>query len=333
MKDALFLRSSWRKWVLLLVVSMLFHVSSYAYTSAPDVTGTTVTVAPPAEGGKAVTKKVKKAKHNKAQSKASETAESRPYDKIDPEFRGIGPGFGGMNKVPFWISVIVFLVSFVLMIKFKKKTLKWAMALVSLIAFGVISYITYWEARALGRQQGYAPVQPIWFSHKVHVTQNKIDCEYCHVDVRESRHAGIPSLNVCLNCHNTVKKGKISGTKEISKIYDYLGYNPNTQKFDKPGKPIQWIKVHNLPDHVYFNHAQHVQVGKVDCEECHGPVEKMNRVVEYKELSMKFCLDCHRERNIITDNQYYALYKFHLNPGEKPKVKDIGGQDCSSCHY
>jgi hypothetical protein len=218
-------------------------------------------------------------------------------------------------------------------VKGKSKVVKSVSGLVALGAFGVISYITYWEARALGRQQGYAPVQPIWFSHKVHVTQNGIDCEYCHSDARQSRHAGIPSLNVCLNCHSVVKEGKISGKKEIAKIYEHLGYNPKTNSFDKPGKPIQWVKVHNLPDHVYFNHAQHVQVGKVACQECHGPVEKMNRVVEYKELSMKFCLDCHREREIITDNQYYALYKFHMNPGEKPKVKDIGGQDCSSCHY
>jgi len=324
MKDALLRTSGWKHFLLLLMVSMLFHLPSYGYTNM-DNAGMSgiVRIAPPAEGGKSSTKQVKKAA---AKDRSS-------YDQINPEFRNIGPGFGGMNAVPFWISVVVFLLAMGGIIKGKNKVVKNISKLAALIAFGVISYITYWEARALGRQQGYAPVQPIWFSHKVHVTQNKIDCEYCHVDVRESRHAGIPSLNVCMNCHSTVNKGKNSGTQEIAKIYDYLGYNPKTRQYDKPGKPIQWIKVHNLPDHVYFNHAQHVQAGNVDCEECHGPVEKMDRVVEYKELSMKFCLDCHRERNIITDNQYYALYKFHLNPGEKPKVKDIGGQDCSSCHY
>ncbi len=294
-----------------------FHSSSdYSFVQAQE------------EGGG---KAVKEAKEEKTVQSSS--VEERPYDKIDPEFRNLGPGFGGKNTIPFAIALVVFLLAMGGVIKGKSKGVKTVAGVFALASLGVIAYITYWEARALGRQQGYAPVQPIWFSHKVHVTQNKIDCEYCHVDVRESRHAGIPSLNVCLNCHNVVKKGKISGDKEISKIYAYLGYNPSTQQFDKPGKPIEWVKVHNLPDHVYFNHAQHVQAGKVDCQECHGPVEKMNRVVEYKELSMKFCLDCHREREIITDNQYYALYKFHLNPGEKPKVKDIGGQDCSSCHY
>jgi len=282
----------------------------------------------------------------------SSGAENRPYDVIDPEFRNIGPGFGGMNAVPFWVSVVVLLLATVVLFKAKNKAVKGVASLAALAALGVISYITYWEARALGRQQGYAPVQPIWFSHKVHVTQNGIDCEYCHSDARVSRHAGIPSLSTCMNCHNVVKSGTISKEKEIAKIYEHIGFNPKTDKYDKPGKPIEWVKVHNLPDHVYFNHAQHVEVGKVQCQECHGPVERMNRVVDVTELSMKFCLDCHRQREIITDNEYYALYKFHLKPdkslrdkihmgnrpgllkpGEKPKVKDIGGQDCSSCHY
>ena len=262
-------------------------------------------------------------KTEKTEKKADTQKDRSVYDVIDPEFRNIGPGFGGMNAVPFWIAVVVLLIALVMLFKAKSKTVKGLAGLAALFAFGVIAYITYWEARALGRQQGYAPVQPIWFSHKVHATQNGIDCEYCHSDARQSRHAGIPSLNVCLNCHSVVKEGKISGKREIAKIYKYLDEK----------KPVEWVKVHNLPDHVYFNHAQHVAAGKVACQECHGPVERMNRVVDVTELSMKFCLDCHREREIITDNEYYALYKFHLNPGEKPKVKDIGGQDCSSCHY
>jgi hypothetical protein len=266
----------------------------------------------------------KKAVKTEKSEKAKQTAsEERPYDVIDEEFRNIGPGFGGKNTIPFVVALVLFLLAMGGVVKGKSKAVKGISGLVALGAFGVIAYVVYWEARSLGRQQGYAPVQPIWFSHKVHATQNNIDCEYCHADARQSRHAGIPSLNVCLNCHSMVKEGKISGKKEIAKIYKHIN----------DGKPVEWIKVHNLPDHVYFNHAQHVAVGKVECQECHGPVERMSRVVEYKELSMKFCLDCHREREIITDNQYYALYKFHLNPGEKPKVKNIGGQDCSSCHY
>lgn len=294
--------------MIFMLVAFLFMLSGFATLSAQ-------------ESAKSPEKKTVQAE--KSSSASASSSEDRPYDVIDEEFRHIGPGFGGMNAIPFWVALVVFLLAMGGLIKGKNKLIKGISGLVALVAFGVIAYITYWEARSLGRQQGYAPVQPIWFSHKVHATQNNIDCEYCHSDARSSRHAGIPSLNVCLNCHSMVKEGKISGKKEISKIYQHLD-----QK-----KPIEWIKVHNLPDHVYFNHAQHVQAGKVACQECHGPVERMNRVVEYTELSMKFCLDCHREREIITDNQYYALYKFHLNPGEKPKVKDIGGQDCSSCHY
>ncbi len=256
------------------------------------------------------------------------------YDKIDPDFEGIGPG---NNTMPFIIALVVFLLVTFMGRRKNCKAPK-VMKLLALLAVLYMGKIGYTEARALGRQHGYAPVQPIWFSHKVHAGQNGIDCEYCHVDVRTSRHAGIPSLNVCMNCHNQVKKGSVSGEKEIAKIYDYIGYNPKTMQYDKPAKPIQWIKVHNLPDHVYFNHAQHVQAGKVECEECHGPVEKMNRLVEYKELAMgDFCLDCHRKRGIDTSNPYYKHYKFkELKEKEgidKITVDKIGGADCSSCHY
>ena len=256
------------------------------------------------------------------------------YNKIDDEFKGIGPG---NNIIPFIIALVVFLLA-TIMGRRKKCKAKIAMIVVALLAVGYMSKIAYVEARALGRQQGYAPVQPIWFSHKVHVTQNGIDCEYCHVDARTSRHAGIPSLNVCMNCHSQVKEGSISGKKEIAKIYEHLGYNPQTMQYDKPAKPIEWVKVHNLPDHVYFSHAQHVQAGKVKCQECHGPVEKMNRVVEYKELAMgDFCLDCHRKRGIDTSNPYYKHYKFkelkEKQGIDKITVDKIGGADCSSCHY
>ncbi len=270
-----------------------------------------------------------------AESPSKETAHvSADYDKIDPEFTGIGPG---NNRLPFIIALVVFLLATV-MGRRKNCKFKKVMMLVAFLAVAYIGKITYVEARALGRQQGYAPVQPIWFSHKIHATQNGIDCEYCHVDARTSRHAGIPGLNVCMNCHNQVKEGSVSGKKEIAKIYEHLGYNPQTMQYDKPAKPIEWVKVHNLPDHVYFNHAQHVQAGKVACQECHGPVEKMNRVVEYKELAMgDFCLDCHRKRGIDTSNPYYKHYKFkelkEKQGIDKITVDKIGGADCSSCHY
>lgn len=269
-----------------------------------------------------------------ASKKVSHSEVKADYDTIDDAFKGIGPG---NNTLPFIIALVVFLLA-TFMGRRKKCKAKLVMVIVALLAIGYISKITYVEARALGRQQGYAPVQPIWFSHKVHAGQNGINCEYCHVDARTSRHAGIPSLNVCMNCHSQVKEGSVSGKKEIAKIYEHLGYNPTTMQYDKPGKPIEWIKVHNLPDHVYFNHAQHVQAGKVKCQECHGPVEKMNRVVEYKELAMgDFCLDCHRKRGIDTSNPYYKHYKFkemkEKEGIDKITVDKIGGADCSSCHY
>ncbi len=253
------------------------------------------------------------------------------YDKINDKFKDIGPG---NNTVKFVVALVVFLLAFWAVGKMKGKV-KWVAVIAVLLALGYISKITYTEARALGRQQGYAPVQPIWFSHKVHAGQNGINCEYCHADARTSRHAGVPSLNVCMNCHSQVKEGKVSGTKEIAKIYKHLGYNPTTMQYDKPGKPIEWVKVHNLPDHVYFNHAQHVQAGKVACQECHGPVEEMDRVVEYKELAMgDFCLKCHRERGIDQSNPYYKHYDFKdMKKGDKITVDKIGGADCSSCHY
>ncbi len=274
------------------------------------------------------------AQSTKAKKTPAATVDRSDYDKIDPEFIGIGPG---NNTLPFIISLVVFVLATILGRRKKCKAPK-LMILVALLSLAYISKITYVEARALGRQHGYAPVQPIWFSHQIHATQNGIDCEYCHVDARTSRHAGIPSLDVCMNCHNQVKKGSVSGTKEIAKIYQHLGYNSKTGQYDKPGKPIEWVKVHNLPDHVYFNHAQHVQAGKVACQECHGPVEKMNRVVEYKELSMgDFCLDCHRKRGVDTSNPYYKHYKFkemkEKQGIDKITVDKIGGADCSSCHY
>jgi hypothetical protein len=256
------------------------------------------------------------------------------YDKIDSEFEGIGPG---NNTVPFIIALVVFLFA-TFMGRRKKCKSKIAMVVLALLAIAYLSKITYVEARALGRQQGYAPVQPIWFSHQVHATQNGIDCEYCHVDARTSRHAGVPSLNVCMNCHSQVKEGTITGKTEIAKIYKHLGLNPETLQKEKEETPVEWVKVHNLPDHVYFNHAQHVQAGKVECQECHGPVENMNRVVEFEEFAMgDFCLDCHRKRGIDTSNPYYKHYKFkemkEKQGIDKITVDKIGGADCSACHY
>ena len=197
------------------------------------------------------------------------------------------------------------------------------------ISLAIAGEVVIKEAQFLGRQQYYSPDQPIAFSHKVHAKDNKIDCQYCHFTVNESRHAGIPPTQLCMNCHNVVKEGTHTGTGEIAKISASV----------ESGKPIHWIKVHNLPDHVYFNHAQHVKVGKLDCTECHGDVENMDRIVQVEDLSMGWCINCHRNTRVqFLENDFYARYEeMHekLKKGEinRITVNTIGGNDCQKCHY
>jgi cytochrome c553 len=205
---------------------------------------------------------------------------------------------------------------------------RWIHTIVILIALIISGEVIFVEASNLGRQQYYQPEQPVWFSHKVHSGQNQIDCKYCHFSADKSMHSGIPPVAVCMNCHNQVKKGKITGEAEIAKVIE--AYNNN--------EPIQWVKVHNLPDHVYFNHAQHVNVGKMDCTECHGDVAKMDEIIQVNDLSMGWCIDCHRTKEVQFSNKFYDQYKqLHeeIAKGEISKVfvTDVGGEDCQRCHY
>ncbi len=206
---------------------------------------------------------------------------------------------------------------------------KWVHYVILLAALWILGEWTYTYATRLGRQQYYQPDQPIWFSHKVHAGQNKIDCQYCHFTADRSMHAGIPPASVCMNCHTQVKEGKRTGKKEINKIYAAI----------KNNKPIKWVQVHNLPDFVYFNHKQHVKVGKLDCKECHGDVAQMDVVAQVKTLSMGWCLDCHRTHKVqFTNNKFYGQYKKLHEDLKSGKIKDvtvkmIGGADCASCHY
>jgi hypothetical protein len=191
----------------------------------------------------------------------------------------------------------------------------------------------------LGRSQGYAPEQPIKFSHAIHAGQNKIDCQYCHTGVEKSKHAVIPSATVCMNCHKYVQEGPQYGTTEIAKIYEHTGWNPDQGAFVKPPKPLEWVKIHNLPDHVYFNHAQHVKVGGIECQTCHGNIQEMEVVQQFAPLSMGWCVNCHRQSEVqFANNDYYSIFeKFHddLQKGKKAKVtvEDIGGTECAKCHY
>lgn len=177
-------------------------------------------------------------------------------------------------------------------------------------------------AYSIGIQQGYAPKQPIAYSHKLHAGQYKIDCNYCHTGVQKGKNATIPAANICMNCHGVIKKE----SPEIQKIYTAIEQN----------RPIEWIRVHNLPDLAYFNHAQHVNVGNVACQTCHGEIEKMEVVEARSSLTMGWCIDCHRRTEVNTkDNAYYdKLVALHRKESKEPlKVANIGGLECSKCHY
>ncbi len=270
---------------------------------------------------------------------------------------------------------------------------------ISFLIFAAIilgAYTTVKKSTELGRQEGYAPEQPIKFSHATHAGIHKIDCQFCHDGARRSKHSVIPSTNTCMNCHAAIKSGSKYGTAEISKIYASIGYDPNTNKYienyeskseediraiftkwigdqymeskelanlDSDGErtvaeqwvgikksltnenkkqiqgPIEWVRIHMLPDHVYFNHSQHVTVGKLECQTCHGQVEKMEVLTQMSPLSMGWCVNCHRQTEVkFNENQYYSSYtRYHeeIASGKRDKVTvaDIGGLECQKCHY
>lgn len=244
---------------------------------------------------------------------------------------------------------------------YKNKT--YLMAGVLLLAM-IGGYFLVDSAIGLGRQRGYQPTQPIFYSHQVHAGTNQISCLYCHGSAQDSKTAGIPSVNVCMNCHKSINKyeGKdvlvredgtaVNGTDEIQKIYEYAGFNPATKTYNPDNNgdgipdgahPIEWTKIHNLPDHVYFNHSQHVKVGKQQCQTCHGPITEMPEVYQFAELSMGWCINCHRTTKVdfnsdSTGNKFYSIYeKFHKDLKDKKidsvTVERIGGTECQRCHY
>jgi len=230
--------------------------------------------------------------------------------------------------------------------------------MVSILVFVIGGYYVTKGAIGLGRQKGYQPVQPIYYSHKVHAGINQINCLYCHGSAWESKTAGIPAVNICMNCHKAINeyvKGpklynengdEINGTAEIAKLYKASGFDPkNPAKWDpSKAKTIEWVKIHNLPDHVYFNHSQHIRAGKVQCQTCHGEITAMDEVKQVSELSMGWCVNCHRQTKVDFDysegkgNKFYSIYeKFHndIKSGKMDSVtvKDIGGLECQKCHY
>ncbi|MEN3039929.1 MAG: c-type cytochrome [Bacteroidia bacterium] len=197
------------------------------------------------------------------------------------------------------------------------------LAFVALVGLVWLTNATVKKARSIGLHKGYKPIQPIAFSHKTHAGEYKIACQYCHIGVEKGKSATIPSTNICMNCHNYIQEGSKYGTKEIGKILASW----------KEGKPIEWVRIHNLPDYVYFSHAQHVKVGGIACQTCHGPVEEMEEVYQYSDLSMGWCINCHRQTKVdLTANPYYARLHEQLKEKEVT-VERIGGLECSKCHY
>lgn len=203
---------------------------------------------------------------------------------------------------------------------------------------GLIGSVQGWYAlKDVGVTQGYEPEQPIKFSHKLHAGDNGIDCKYCHSGVEKSKHANIPSAILCMNCHKGIKKGPKYGSEEINKIYAALDWDGS--KYGPNQKPIQWVRVHNLPDLAYFNHSQHVVAGKVECAQCHGKVEEMEVLKQDQPLTMGWCIDCHRTTEVAAaGNGYYdekTLENLHKQYGKDAKinVEKIGGTDCARCHY
>ncbi|MDZ4716457.1 MAG: cytochrome c3 family protein [Cytophagales bacterium] len=188
---------------------------------------------------------------------------------------------------------------------------------------------------SIGVQQDYQPKQPIAFSHKIHAGQYEIECKYCHTGAAKGKQANIPSPNICMNCHTQIKEGTLTGAGEIAKIYAAVGFDPLTSTYNGYTKPIEWVRIHNLPDFAYFNHSQHVNVAGVQCQTCHGPIEEMDVVKQYSLLTMGWCIDCHRKTDVNTKgNAYYDnLVELHNSSKKAMKVEDIGGLECAKCHY
>ncbi|MGB1284090.1 MAG: c-type cytochrome, partial [Polaribacter sp.] len=223
---------------------------------------------------------------------------------------------------------------------------------VLLVIFGLLitAYVLFGTLFKIGVDEGYMPLQEIAFSHKIHAGDNKIDCQYCHSSAKHSKTSGIPTVNVCMNCHLNISEvaedtkvewngetyNKEQLDKEIAKIYEAAGWDVETLEYTGKTKPIKWIRVHNLPDFVYFNHSQHVTVAGLKCQKCHGPVEEMDEMYQHSPLTMGWCIDCHKETKVdVKGNEYYQ--KIHEDLAKQYNVDQVtvaqlGGKECGKCH-
>ncbi|MFT4152942.1 c-type cytochrome [Parafilimonas sp.] len=240
-------------------------------------------------------------------------------------------GIPAMEPIPFWRN-------------------KAYITIFTLVLFLIGGYLITEGAVGLGRQQKYEPRQPIFFSHKVHPGVNQINCQYCHIGVYQGKQATIPSVNICMNCHMAINEYKgetlydaegneVNGTAEIQKLYKYAGFEPGKPWDASKAKPIEWVRIHNLPDHVYFNHSQHVNAGRVQCQTCHGEVTSYNEMFQFAPLSMGWCINCHRTTKVqFNENGFYSMYEKYKEDIKNHRmdsvtVKDIGGAECQKCHY
>ena len=297
-----------------------------------------------------------------------------PPPKPDVSAGGAGAGDGGFsNQMVLWALIVLFGLLALGLFLVNKTLRKFAIAngtinveeetkgtpiwkafaqnqflvIVTTIFFLLGSaYFAYGYLMQVGVDQGYQPIQPIHFSHKIHAGDNQIECKYCHSSARVSKHSGIPSLNICMNCHMNIgeyngetsaKYSKDFYDKEIQKIYEATGWDPAQQAYVNEPKPVKWVRIHNLPDFVYFNHSQHVSVAGVDCQKCHGKIEEMEIVEQHASLTMGWCINCHRETDVnLKGNAYYE--KIHEQLKEKYgvesfKASEMGALECGKCHY
>ena len=236
--------------------------------------------------------------------------DQKDLSEEDKEIVNSPISLGSISRSPGFVFLVIFVVS----------TVVFKMVIDGLYSIGV--------------QQGYQPKQPIAFSHKIHAGQYEIECKYCHTGAAKGKQATIPAINICMNCHSQIKVGTNTGEGEIAKIYAAAGFDPSTATYSGKTKPIEWVRIHNLPDLAYFNHAQHVNVAGVICQTCHGPIQEMDVVKQYSLLTMGWCIDCHRKTDLTTkDNGYYdKLVEIH-NSKKAMKVEDNGGLECAKCHY
>lgn len=225
-----------------------------------------------------------------------------------------------------------------------------------LAVYGIWNWLMW-----IGVYKGYQPEQPIYFSHKIHAGENKIDCQLCHSGAKYGKVSEIPSLNVCMNCHKNISeykgqyveegKSKEFYTGEIKKLYAAVGWDEASQTYTGKTQPIEWTRIHNMPDFVYFNHSQHVVAGEatikkaknvdVVCKACHGAVDTMNVVKMANDFTMGWCIDCHRTTEVDMNNGYNKEYfknlhdklKKQYGEGTKITVDAIGGLECGKCHY